>query len=468
MAGYWLHQPEPTIAGHGEHKVLYYRCPMHPSYKSDKPGSAPCCGMDLEPVYADGGGAPTAGTGGRALGAVQVSVEKQQLIGMKTAKVMRSSNHYGLRVLGRVAADETRVHRVTALADGVIREVGAFTTGTIVQKDDLLAKYFVSSQEVYSAIQSYFLSMNSVDQRIALMPNTATVDQLKAQIRLSQELLQSFGITAKQLEEMSITRVATRDIQFRSPVTGLILLREAALGQRLERGSEIFRIADISKVWVLADLFENESGMMRPGASARVRYQGRTYSASVSSSNQFDAESRVLKVRLELANPGLILKPGMFVEVEMDVAQPDAITLPADAILDSGRRRVVFVSRGGGNFEPREVTTGARYGDRVQVVNGLTEGEEVVVSGLFLLDSESRLQTAAQGAPVPMAPVAAMTQPKTGKTLAGSTVDPVCGMPVNASTAAYHSGHGGTITYFCSKDCKDKFDSNPSKFASKM
>ena len=168
-----------------------------------------------------------------------------------------------------------------------------------------------------------------------------------------------------------------------------------APGQRVDKGTELFRVAEIGRVWVLADLFENESGLVRTGMPARVRYQGRTYHALVGEARQFDPASRTLKVRLDLDNPGFVLRPDMFVEVEVDAKEPSGITVPVDSVLDSGRRKVVFVATGDAAFEPREVTTGVRYGDRIQIVNGLSEGERLVVSGLFLLDSESRLQMAA-------------------------------------------------------------------------
>jgi YHS domain-containing protein len=161
-------------------------------------------------------------------------------------------------------------------------------------------------------------------------------------------------------------------------------------------------------------------------------------------------------VRLDLDNPGFVLRPDMFVDVEFDLREPEGISVPVDAVLDSGRRRVVFISKGDGAFEPREVATGARYGDRVQVLKGLQEGETVVVSGLFLLDSESRLQSAA---------TASAAKPNT---VAAASTDPVCGMEVEPSKAAYQSQHQGTTYFFCSKDCKAKFDSDPSRFVKKQ
>jgi Cu(I)/Ag(I) efflux system membrane fusion protein len=354
-----------------------------------------------------------------------------------------------------VAADETRVHRVTALVDGVVRHVSSYAAGNRVRTGDLLARYFVSLPEVYNAMQSYFVAMNTLEQGLALSDDQKRIDQAKAQVRLSEELLETYGMSETQIQEVARTRQVTRDIEFRSPATGLVLSRTVAIGQRAERGAELFRIADLSRVWVLADLYENDGGLVRPGARANIRYQGRAWPATVGTALQFDAASRTLKVRLELDNPGMVLLPDMFVDVEFEIQEPEGISVPADALLDAGRRKVVFVAASDGGFEPREVSTGARFGDRVQILDGLKEGETLVVSGLFLLDSESRLQMAAAEAAKPPAPAAA------------AHVDPVCGMEVEPADAKYHSSHGGAEYYFCSKACKQEFDGAPARFARK-
>ena len=159
-------------------------------------------------------------------------------------------------------------------------------------------------------------------------------------------------------------------------------------------------MADLSRVWILADLFENESQYIKPGARVQVTlpHQRKTFQATVSKIlPQFDAASRTLKVRLETDNPGFVLRPDMFVDVELPISLPPAISVPADAVLDSGLRKTVFVDRGNGFFEPEKVETGWRIGDRVEIVKGLQPGERIVVSGNFLIDSESRLELAAAG-----------------------------------------------------------------------
>jgi Cu(I)/Ag(I) efflux system membrane fusion protein len=408
--------------------------------------------MQLEPVYADG---PAGESGGSSPpGTVHVTLEKRQIMGLRVARVVRAPESHTLRLLGRVAADETKVQRVTALTEGVVRMVSSFTPGNLVHKDDLLATYFVPLREVYNAMQSYFVTMNLVDQRIVADPQASGIDAGKAQLRLAEELLKTYGVTEAQMRELARTREITRDIEFRSPITGLVLSRTVGLGQRLEKNAELFRIADVSRVWVFADLFEDDSALLRPGSPARVRYRGRTLHASLGANlPPFDPASRTMKVRLDLENPDLLLRPDMFVDVEFDVKEPDGIAIPVDAVLDSGLRKVVFVATGDGVYEPREVTTGTRYGDRVRIVSGLKEDENVVVSGLFLLDSESRLQLAAANT---MEPAAA---PEAG-------ADPVCGMKVDAFQSAFKSEYEGTTYHFCSAECKTKFDKEPARYTS--
>jgi len=232
----------------------------------------------------------------------------------------------------------------------------------------------------------------------------------------------------------------------------VILSRTVSTGQKLDRGSELFRIADLRHVWVLADAFERDSALIRPGASARVHYQGRTYSGVMSDARDFDARSRTLKIRLDLENPDLALRPDMFVELELEVAEEAGIDVPVDAVLNTGQRAVVFVAGGDGTFQPREVTPGESGGGRVRILKGLSVGENVAVSGVFLLDSESRLQMEAHGQKQPV-----QVSVETGAN------DPVCGMKLTGADYIREE-YQGTPYRFCSKTCKSKFDAHPERY----
>jgi hypothetical protein len=211
------------------------------------------------------------------------------------------------------------------------------------------------------------------------------------------ELL-NLGIRGPQLDELARTGIYVTTIEVRSPATGLVIDRSVSPLQKVDRGTECFRVADLSRVWILADVFNAEARFIRPGMIARINLplQSTYLEARVSDVlPQFDAKTRALKVRLEMDNPEYAFLPDMFVDVEFKVSLPPAVTVPADAVMDTGRRKIVFISLGNGYFEPRDVVTGWRFTDRVEIVKGLAAGEQIVVSGNFLIDSESRMKLAA-------------------------------------------------------------------------
>jgi RND family efflux transporter MFP subunit len=254
-----------------------------------------------------------------------------------------------------------------------------------------------------------------------------------------------------QIEEIAKERRYTQSIHLISPATGFVLVRDIAPELRFERGKELYRIADLSRVWILADLFGKEEEYVRPGSNAKVRSAqnpDRVFGARVSNLlPQFDPVTRTLKVRLEADNPGYALRPEMFVDVEFPTNLPPTLTIASDAVIDTGLRKTVFLDRGHGYFEPRHVETGRRFGDRVEITKGLMEGERIVLSGNFLLDSESRMKLATEGLPEDY------------------VVDPVCGMGVDPRKAASRkSVRQGETYYFCSDTCKESFDKEPAKY----
>ena len=220
------------------------------------------------------------------------------------------------------------------------------------------------------------------------------------------ELL-NLGVGATQLEELARSGKYVKTIEVRSPVTGLVIDRRVSPLQKVDRGAECFRVADLSRVWIVAEVFNTDAKYIQPGMSARISLprQNKYNEARVSDVlPPFDAKTRTLKVRLEMENPDYLLRPEMFVDVEFLVTLPPAVTVPADALLDSGRRKIVFIALKDGYFEPREVVTGWRFGDRVEIVKGLSSGEQIVISGNFLLDSESRMKLAVSAHTIKLEP----------------------------------------------------------------
>ena len=370
------------------------------------------------------------------------------MIGVRTEPVRLASTTEQLRLLGRVAADERLTYKLNAAVDGWIRDVSdEATTSSFVRKNQMLASFY--SPEFLSAQQAYFFALNTFDRFHATGQETESQVKLtKSSIEQAKGALSQLGMTDLQADELAKVRQPAEKIRVEAPANGLILSRNVSLGQRFEKGTEFFRIADLRRVWVLADLFEKDAPLVKSFTSATVRYGGESYQARVSHVPPvFDGASRTLKLRLEVENPGMALRPDMFVDLEIPIHLPGALTVPSDAVVDSGRRTIVFVDRGNGVFEPRRIEMGWRLANRVEIRKGLREGERVVVSGSFLIDSESRLRLAAEGLPE------------------DHVVDPVCGMGVNPHRADLKSSdYLGRTYYFCSATCKSKFDMNPEQY----
>ncbi len=472
LAGSWVTYQGGRGKATAERKILHYVDPMNPAFKSDKPGIAPC-GMPLEPVYADQGDVAPGGGDLRASmppGTIRISPEKQQLIGVKTMLVEKAPWSHTLRVLGRVTPDETRTYRINAAVNGWIEETLPITTGSLVKENDILATFY--SLEYRNMVQNYFnlISVSkegSPGEKAATQTSRYSLNQLRqlreaasaigqstesSQLDYYRRNLYNFGMSPYQVAEMERTRKIPEVVEIRAPIGGFILYRNVSPGLRFDRGTEFFRIADLSRVWILADIFETEASHFKPGVRVKMElpYQKRTLSAEVSPVlPQFDPVTRTLKVRLEADNPGFVMRPDMFVNVELPVSGAPAIIVPVDAVLDSGLKKTVFVDKGSGFFEPRQVETGRALGERVEIARGLMPGEKIVVSGNFLIDSEARMQQAASG-----------IFGKIGR-------DPVCTMNIDedrAKAAGNSREYKGTSYFFCSPECRDEFGKDPERY----
>jgi membrane fusion protein, copper/silver efflux system len=384
-----------TAARASAHAATVYTCPMHADYRSDHPGDCPMCGMRLEAVRADGTAGSAAAAGALPHGAVQVSPERQQAIGVRLGVVSRSAGTRLLRTTGRVAPDENRTYPIVAAVSGWIRNVESVATGDVVKKDQVLASFYAPDAQFEMAQQSYYTGLEMLYRAAGTQPQSHDSGRAVELIERVADGLRNLGVSNSQIREMAKRREVVHDIRVESPVDGVVLKRSISSGLRFDRGFEFYRIADLNRVWILADVYHHQLPFIRRGASARITTPGesRAVSATVSPSEPiFDEATLTLKVRLEASNPNRALKPGMFVDVEFPVALPPTLVVPADAIVDSGLRKTVFVDRGNGSFEPRLVETGWRAGDDVEVTKGLTAGERIVVSGTFFIDSESRMK----------------------------------------------------------------------------
>ncbi len=444
--------PAGGTGSQGEREVLYYIDPMNPGFRSDEPGVAPC-GMPLEPVYAEAGEGQALGTVSIPPGAVKISPARQQLIGLKVAPVEVKPMAYTLRLYGRVVPDETRVYRVNASTDSWIREISDVTTGSIVKKNQILAEALAPAY--FNAQVTYLIALDNVDRikrQLGGELRHQQGDMADNQMRVAVQSLQNLGITDAQIEELANTREARPYLQVRAPSRGVVLNRNITLYQWFKAGEEFYNITDIGKVWVYADVYENEARYLMPGTAVKVLHAqlGKTFNAKVSEVLPlFDSVAKTLQVRIDIDNPDYDLRPDMFVDVEIPTTMPDSMHVTADAVIDSGTQTIVYVDMGDGIFEPRRVETGWRLGRRIQITGGLMPGDQVVVSGNFLIDSESRMKTAASGIEVE------------------KIKDPVCGMypdKEGAATSGRTATHAGKTYYFCSDFCVQAFTEEPAKY----
>lgn len=449
LVGAWIsHRSTKPDATSGR-TILHYVDPMHPSYTSDKPGIAPDCGMPLVPVYADGKQGTTGVT--ELPGTVQLSPEQQQLIGVKVGQVEMTGGSQNLRLQGRVVPDELRTYVINATIDGWITSIGSNTTGSIVRKNEILGTFY--SPEFLSAQQALIFALGSMDRSTSSTSATQAqkdqVQQFNVSLTQYRDSLRNLGMGDVQIADIIRTRKYNENINIASPGAGLVLSRNISPGQRFERGKELYRITDISRVWVNVDTYGSEVDQVKPGTKVRINIPNRAqiFNGVVSKiPPTFDPATRTLRVRVEVENPSFILRPDMFVDCELPVKQPSMLSVPTESLVDSGLKKIVFIEKKSGVFEPREIETGAVYGGRVEVTSGLKAGERIAVSGTFLLDSESRMKTSAAG-------ITSTPQ-----------LDPVCGMYVDearAQASGLTAESGGKFFYFCSLEDKKSFLKNP-------
>jgi RND family efflux transporter MFP subunit len=391
---------QPASAAHTtkpERTVVYWYDPMHPAYHSDKPGIAPDCGMELVPMYSDG--TSNAGGAQAPAGTINVSAEKQQMIGVETGYAEMSQGVKTLRAVGRVAVDETRVIRVQSRTEGWIEKVHVDFTGRVVKQGEMLLTFY--SPEIVASQEEYLLALKASEtMKHASMHGMAeSGDSLAAAARARLE--QHWRLDTASLTELERTKKPVRSIPLAAPASGYVVTRNAYANMRVTPEMDLYTLADLRHVWILADVAEADVQQVRLGATATIEPSyapGRKFLARVTNIlPQMDPQTRTLKVRLEADNPGLALRPDLFVNVEFQIAMPSRLTVPDEALIDTGNSQVVYIDRGNGTFEPRRVQIGDRYDGKVEVVSGLEKGERIAMSGAFLLDSESRMRGVAAG-----------------------------------------------------------------------
>ena len=406
-------------------KKALYRCPMHPTYTSDKPGSCGICGMDLVPVEKEEQATPPAAkkktmyrstmnpnevsdkpgkdsmgmemvpfeieeggevsvVGGRI--AVKISPERQQLIGVKTQVLKTQSIHKLLRAVGHVDYVESAVSVVSLKFDGWVEKLFVDSTGKMVNKGDALFEIY--SPELVSGQQEYLLAARA----------SAAFGSDSSLLKSSREKLRLWDISDAQVEELGRTGEVRRTLTIYAPRSGFVIEKEVLLGQKVMAGESLYRIADLSKVWIYGEIYEFELPFIRKGQEVIANlsyYPGQTFQGTITYIYPYlNPETRTVRVRVEVPNPALKFKPEMYANLEIHVDYGTRLTIPADAVINAGDKKIAFVDKGDGYLEPREVKLGVKGEAVYEVLGGVAEGEKVVTSANFLIDSESSLKAA--------------------------------------------------------------------------
>jgi Cu(I)/Ag(I) efflux system membrane fusion protein len=393
-AGYWLgarngasHEASAPAGGataaKAERKILYYRNPMGLPDTSPVPKKDPM-GMDYVPVYE--GEAPA------KAGQVKISTDKMQLLGVRTEPATERELRRAVHAVGTIQANERLLYKVTPRFEGYIERLQVNTTGQAVKRGEALMEVY--SPELVAAQEEYLIALRGMEEGAAAPP----IMQRMAEAVLRR--LRNWGIAESELETLRREGKARQFLILRSPAAGVVLQKPSVQGMRFMPGETLYEIADLSSVWLLADVFERDLGLVKPGRQAKLRilaYPAREFTGKVVFIYPtLEAETRTARVRVELANPGGLLKPAMYGSVELAAghARGKVLAIPDSAVLDSGSRQAVLVQRGEGLFEPRTVKLGMRAEGYVEVLDGVAAGEQVVVRANFLIDAESNLKAA--------------------------------------------------------------------------
>jgi RND family efflux transporter MFP subunit len=390
-------------------KLLYYRNPMglpdtSPTPKKDQ------MGMDYIPVYE--GEEDAAADKGASANQIRISTEKIQKLGVRTEAASMRALGKTVRAAGRVEPDERRVYAISPKFEGYVERLHVNVTGQPVAKGQPL--FEVYSPELVSAQREYAIAAQGVQAMQGAGGEAQAGMKQLAESSLAR--LRNWDLSPEQIAALVKTGEAKRTITFRSPASGIVTEKKALQGMRFMPGEMLYQVTDLSSVWVLADVFEQDIGLVKTGAKASVKinaYPGKAFEGKITYVYPtLKAETRTVPVRIELANPGHLLKPAMFSQVEVQVgAKAPVLTVPDSAVIDSGTRRIVLVQLAEGRFEPREVKLGSHSENYVEVQEGVKEGELVVVAANFLIDAESNLKAAIGGLGTGSAAAAAPNTP---------------------------------------------------------
>ncbi|NUO19460.1 efflux RND transporter periplasmic adaptor subunit [bacterium] len=386
MKGSASDQSKPSSSS--SHKVAFYRSPMNPNQTSPVPRKDEM-GMDYLPVYEEDSSGDS-DVNGRA--AVEIDPKRQQLIGLRIAKAEKAGISGGWRTVGRVEIDPTRVSRINVKVAGFVEHVFVDFVGRAVKRGEPL--FTLYSPDLLAAQQEYLLSLENRENNT----NEGQASTYDAVVLAVRNKLKNWDVPESAIVRMEETRETTKALTFTSPVSGVVTLKDVVEGATLESGAVPYEVTDLNVVWVMADAYQPDLAHVHVGTRASMSFEAlpdRVIIGTVAFIDPIlDVQSRTAKVRLEVENENRDLKPGMFGEVLFKGESRESLTIPSDALIPTGSGFYVFVALGEGQFEPRAVMLGDKSGERVEIIEGLSEGESVVTRANFLVDSESSLRAA--------------------------------------------------------------------------
>ncbi len=372
----------------GERKIAYYKDPMHPWITSDKPGKSPDCGMDMVPVYEGESGAK----------GIKIDPVVVQNIGVKTEEVHRRQLTRTIRTVGKVTYDETKLYNINTKITGWVENLYVDYAGKAVKKGDSLLDIY--SPELVNTQEEYLLALRYRDQLLA-----SNVEEAR---KGAEDLIQSakrrllyWDIAPEDIDAIEEAGAPNKTMTIYSPADGVVMEKMIVNGQSIEAGMTLYKIANLSEVWVIADIYQYELPWVRLNEPAEIELSylpGRIFKGKITYIYPFlNEDTKTVKVRIEVPNPDgeTVLKPEMYATVNIKFPLVvNAVAVPDEAIIRSGERNIVVVSLGGGYFDPRDVKLGVTADGYVQVIDGIKEGEHIVTSSQFLIDSESNLKAA--------------------------------------------------------------------------
>jgi membrane fusion protein, copper/silver efflux system len=314
----------------------------------------------------------------------------RRVTGVRVEVVSRQPGLRALHAMGTIGVDDSRIYRIFAGSDGRISSLASCSPGTVVHKGEKLATFY--SNDLVKAQQAYFFSLQALDSKKAGKREN-DIRLAEDAVRANEKILMSMGMGEAQIHEIAQKREATRDIDIVAPADGMVIAKNLVQQQRLESGTEIFRVVDFRQVWIYAAVPPGEMPLLIAGTKARVviPQTGKGFEAVVSNSLPLvNSGAGEPQLKLEAQNPDLLLRSGMHVNVELNIAAPQGLSIPREAAVDNGFENIVYVETGNHSFEPRVVELGSAFADRISVRRGLSEGDRVAIPGHYLRDSESR------------------------------------------------------------------------------